>query len=102
MTAVSLRGVLAVRVATLLAIWVAWELLARSGLVYEGIVPSSLTVVGSIVRQLSERTIYVDAIQTTYEVVAGFAVGSAAGASLGLLLGARRHAGAYEQNQGKK
>jgi len=90
MTAVSLRAVLAVRVATLLAIWVAWESLARSGLVYEGIVPSSLMVVGSMVRELSERTIYIDAIQTAYEVVAGFAVGSAAGASLGLLLGARR------------
>ena len=92
MSAVSLRAVLAVRVATLLAIWAAWELLARSGLVYEGIVPPSLTVVGSMVRQLAEQTIYIDAIQTAYEVIAGFAVGSAAGASLGLLLGAHRFA----------
>jgi len=92
MTAVSLRAVLAVRIATLLAIWAAWELLARSGVVYEGIVPSSLAVIASMIRQLSERTIYIDAMQTAYEVIAGFAVGIVAGASLGLLLGARRFA----------
>jgi len=85
-------SVLAIRAATLLAIWAAWEAVARSGLVYEGIVPSSLAVAASIFRQLSEQAIYLDALQTAYEVVAGFAVGSAAGASTGLLLGARRFA----------
>ena len=83
---------LAVRVATVLVVWVAWEALARSGLVYEGIVPSSLWVIASMIRQLSERTIYLDALQTAYEAVAGFAVASAAGVNLGLLLGARRFA----------
>ncbi|MGE5202491.1 MAG: ABC transporter permease [Acidobacteriota bacterium] len=83
---------LAVRVATVLAVWAAWEALARSGLVYEGIVPSSVSVIASMIRQLSERTIYLDALQTAYEAVAGFAAGSAAGVSLGLLLGARRFA----------
>jgi len=85
-------SVTAIRAATLLAIWAAWEALARSGLVYEGIVPSSLAVGASMIRQLSEPAIYVDALQTAYEVVAGFAVGSAAGVSIGLLLGARRFA----------
>jgi NitT/TauT family transport system permease protein len=87
-----LRSALAVRLATVLIIWAAWELLARSGIIYEGIVPSSLAVIASIVRQLSGRTIYLDAVQTAYEVIAGFAAGTAAGASVGLLLGARRFA----------
>ncbi|HVM80843.1 MAG TPA: ABC transporter permease subunit [Stellaceae bacterium] len=85
-------SVLAIRAATLLAIWAAWEALARSGLVYEGLVPSSLAVAASMIRQLSEQAIYLDAFQTAYEVVAGFAAGSAAGISAGLLLGARRFA----------
>ena len=83
---------LAVRVATVLVVWVAWEALARSGLVYEGIVPSSVSVIVSMIRQLSERTIYIDALQSAYEAVVGFAAGSAVGLSLGLLLGARRFA----------
>jgi ABC-type nitrate/sulfonate/bicarbonate transport system permease component len=83
---------LAVRVATVLVVWAGWEALAQSGLVYEGIVPSSLAVLASMIRQLSERTIYLDALQTAYEAIVGFAVGSAAGVSLGLLLGARSFA----------
>ncbi len=34
--------VLAVQVLTFLAVWAAWEALSRSGLLYEGVVPSSL------------------------------------------------------------
>ena len=92
MTAGRWRAVLAVRVATVLAIWAAWESLARSGLVYEGIVPSSLAVIASMLRQLSEPTLYVDGLQTGYEVTAGFAAGAAAGTVVGLFLGARRFA----------
>jgi ABC-type nitrate/sulfonate/bicarbonate transport system permease component len=89
MSAARRRGVLTVRVATLLAIWIAWEALAQSGLVYEGIVPSSLAVMASMIRQLSDPAIYLDAAQTAYEVIVGFFVGSVAGASMGLLLGVR-------------
>jgi len=89
MSAAGRRGVLMVRVATLLAIWAVWESLARSGLVYAGIVPSSLAVMASMIRQLSDPAIYLDAAQTAYEVIAGFFAGSVAGAGVGLLLGAR-------------
>ena len=83
-------SVTAIRAATLLAIWAAWEALAQSGLVYEGIVPSSLAVAVAVFRQLSQQEIYVDMLQTAYEVIVGFAVGSLAGVSAGLLLGACR------------
>jgi NitT/TauT family transport system permease protein len=92
MTARPSPATLGIRVATVLVIWAAWEALARSGLVYEGIVPSSLAVAASMVRQLMGSEIYLDALQTGYEVVAGFAVGTAAGVGIGLLLGSRRFA----------
>jgi len=87
-----LRTALGVRLATVLVIWVAWEALARSGLLYEGIVPSSLAVIASMIRQLMGPAIYLDALQTAYEAIAGFAAGSAAGIGAGLLLGGRRFA----------
>lgn len=86
--------VMLVRIATILAIWAGWELVARSGLVYEGIVPSSLLVVASMAHQLAEPAFYANVGLTAYEVVIGFAVGSVAGTFIGILLGARRFADA--------
>lgn len=83
-------SVLAVRGATVLAIWAAWELLARSGLIYEGVVPSSFLVIGSMARQLSERAFYDDVGVTAYEVVAGFAIGTLGGMAAGIALGIKR------------
>lgn len=79
-----------VRVATVLAIWAAWELVARSGLVYEGVVPSSLAVLASMARELSERTLYDDMMVTGYEVIVGFVIGTVSGIALGIMLGLRR------------
>ncbi|HEX9466498.1 MAG TPA: ABC transporter permease [Alphaproteobacteria bacterium] len=87
-------AVMLVRVATILAIWAAWEIVARSGLVYEGIVPSSLAVLASMAHQLADPAFYGNVALTGYEVVIGFAVGTAAGAFVGILLGARRFADA--------
>ena len=91
----TLRGptsVTLVRIATILAIWATWELIARSGLVFEGIVPSSLLVLKSMAQHLSQPGFYADMALTAYEVVVGFVVGTAAGAVVGILLGARRFA----------
>lgn len=92
MNATRLHAALAVRAATVLVVWAAWEALARSGLVYEGIVPSSLAVASSMMSQLMGPAIYLDAVQTACEVIAGFALGAASGIGMGLLLGARRFA----------
>ena len=84
------RRVLAVRVATLLALWGLWEAVALAGLVYEGIVPSSFKVAAAIGRLLVDPAFYGHALRTGYEVVAGFAIGSALGLVAGIALGAHR------------
>ena len=92
MTPQNSYSVAMVRVATVLVIWAVWEAVARSGLVYEGVVPSSFAVLASMARELSERTLYSDMMVTGYEVVVGFAIGTVAGIALGIVLGVRRFA----------
>ncbi len=92
MTRPGSSSVLFVRVTTVVAIWAAWEAVARSGLVYEGVVPSSFLVLASMIRQLSEPAFYGDMGLTAYEVIMGFALGSAGGLAAGIALGARRFA----------
>lgn len=86
------QSVLVVRIATVLAVWVIWEVLARSGLIYEGVVPSSILVLQGMARELSGAEFYRDAGITAYEVVVGFAFGTIAGVAVGLALGLRRFA----------
>ena len=85
-------SVLAVRIATVLGIWAIWEALARSGLIYEGVVPSSVLVLRAIAQELGGAELYRDAAVTAYEVVAGFALGTAGGVAVGIALGLRRFA----------
>jgi ABC-type nitrate/sulfonate/bicarbonate transport system permease component len=83
------RSILIVRVATLAALWAGWEILARSGLLYEGVVPSSFLVLQSMIKQLSTAGFYGHLWRTLYEVVVGFAAGTVAAIAVGLALGAR-------------
>jgi ABC-type nitrate/sulfonate/bicarbonate transport system permease component len=97
--AVSRPAVLLARGAALVALWAAWELAARSGLLYEGVVPSSLRVAAALVGELGDRLFWRDAAWTTLEIAAGFAIGTAVGVAAGLTLGgarlAARAAGPY-------
>jgi ABC-type nitrate/sulfonate/bicarbonate transport system permease component len=86
----SLASVPMLRTATLLLIWAAWEALARSGLMYEGVVPSSVVVIASIVRHLGEAAFYGHTLRTAQEVLGGFAIGSLTGIAAGIGFGARR------------
>ncbi len=79
-----------VQVLTFLAIWAGWEALSRSGLLFEGVVPSSLAVFPAMWQHLIDPVFWDHAGRTAYEVVLGFAIGSSVGAALGLLLGMRR------------
>jgi ABC-type nitrate/sulfonate/bicarbonate transport system permease component len=85
-------AVLLVRAATVLAVWMIWEAVARSGLVYEGVVPSSFAVLASMARQLADPAFYHDMAVTADEVLVGFAVGTTAGVAAGLVFGVRRFA----------
>ncbi len=85
--------VLLPRVATLLALWVAWEALARSGIVFAGVVPSSLAIAAAVFDLLRSPDFYWNLELTLVEVVVSLVVGSGAGIVVGLALGASRFAG---------
>ena len=82
--------VAAVQLATFLAIWAGWETLSRSGLLYDGVVPSSLAVFAAIGQHLIDPVFWDHMGRTAYEVTVGFAIGTGVGVALGLLLGLRR------------
>lgn len=87
------RPVQAQRVTALLvfiAYWVGWELMARAGLFYEGVVPSSVAILRALYDILLARALYENFAVTTFEVVLAVAVGGAVGVACGLLGGAAR------------
>ncbi|MBM3537162.1 MAG: ABC transporter permease [Alphaproteobacteria bacterium] len=84
------RRTLAIRLAMLLALWAVWEIAARSGLFYEGIIPSSFLVLDSMGRHVGDPVFYGHLARTLYEVLAGFALGSAIGLAGGIVVGAHR------------
>lgn len=75
------------RAVTLVLAWAAWEVLARSGLVFEGVVPSSLAVFASAARQLGSAPFYAHLWRSVEEIGLGFAIGSAAGVGIGTTMG---------------
>ena len=84
---------LRIRALTLVAILAAWELLARSGLLYEDVVPPLEKVAVAFVYLLLSAETYRHLGVTAWEVLTGFAIGFAAGVAFGVLVGARRFLG---------
>jgi ABC-type nitrate/sulfonate/bicarbonate transport system permease component len=83
-----------IRLVTLLAVWVLWEGLSRSGLLYAGVVPSSFTVIGKLVGLLLTSELYHHLWITLAEVIAGFLLALVSGLAVGVVLGERRFLGA--------
>jgi ABC-type nitrate/sulfonate/bicarbonate transport system permease component len=81
----------ALRVAALLGLWATWELAARSGLFYSGIVPSSLTVMDALVRLLSRPDFYNNFIISAAEIGAATAIGTIAALIVGIAIGYSRY-----------
>jgi len=77
----------ALRAATLILAWAAWEVLARSGIVYQGVVPSSLAVLASAAAQLGTAGFYAHLWRSAEEIGLGFVIGSAAGVAIGTAMG---------------
>ena len=78
------------RVALILGLWLIWEALARSGLVYQGVVPSSLEIGAALWNLVGDNAFYYNLSITGYEVAMATAIGTIAGIATGLLLGASR------------
>lgn len=90
--------VAAIRIATLLGLWIAWEAAAASGLLYAGVVPSSFKIIAALAQLLASGTFWYNLEFTVLEIVTALVIGGVAGAAVGLALGANRFAGAaYER-----
>lgn len=87
-------GVPALRIATILGLWAAWEAAARTGLFYEGVVPSSLLVLQSMGRHVVDPMFYAHAWRSIYEIGLGFSIGTVIGLAAGIALGAHRFSNA--------
>jgi NitT/TauT family transport system permease protein len=85
--------VLPVRIMTLLILWAAWEAVAASGLLYEGVVPSSFKILGAFLRLLASPLLYYNLELTLGEVLVSLLIGAGAGIAVGLALGASRFGG---------
>jgi len=78
------------RVATIAAAAVIWEIVARSGLLYEDVVPPLGKIATAFATLLLTPTTYYHLGVTAWEVLAGFALGFLAGVAFGVPMGARR------------
>ncbi|TMJ69133.1 MAG: ABC transporter permease, partial [Alphaproteobacteria bacterium] len=87
------RAVLATRVVIVATALALWELLARSGLLFEGVVPK-LSVIGRGLAGLLMSPAFYGNLQTTAgEVAIAIVIGGTAGLLVGLVLGVRRFLG---------
>ncbi len=84
------RSVKAVQIATLAVLIIIWEVTARSGWLYEGVVPSILTIGSALFAEVSSPSLYGHFGVTLIEILAGFIIAVLAGVITGIALGSRR------------
>lgn len=83
-----------IRLVTLILILAAWEVVARSGLLYQDVVPSLTKIVPAFFRMLFEAQTWRHFAVSAWEVGAGLAIGYLLGVVFGLAAGTRRFFGA--------
>jgi ABC-type nitrate/sulfonate/bicarbonate transport system permease component len=83
-----------IRLFTLIVILAIWEAVARSGLLYQEVVPSLEKIALAFFRMLLEGETWRHFAVTAWEVGAGLALGYLLGLAFGLAAGARRFFGA--------
>ena len=93
MAAADQRRVLATRIGIAGGILALWEGLARSGLLFEGVVPRLAVIAGGLAEILAAPAFYANLQTTAGEVATSLAIGGAAGLLAGLVLGASRFLG---------
>ncbi|MGI8526255.1 MAG: ABC transporter permease, partial [Pseudolabrys sp.] len=78
------------RLATVLAVLAVWELLARSGWLYQDVVPSLLSIGRTLFDLLSHANYYFHLGVTASEIGLALLIGGMSGTAVGLLLGGNR------------
>jgi NitT/TauT family transport system permease protein len=81
------------RLAIVLGLWAAWEIVAASGLLYRGVVPSTWVIGQALWHLLLASDFYFNLSVTAGELGAALALGGAAGILVGLVLGANNFLG---------
>lgn len=83
-----------IRVLTLLILLSLWEVVARSGLLYQDVVPSLLKIAKAFGLMLIDPTTWKHFAVSAWEIGAGLTIGYILGALFGLVAGTRRFFGA--------
>lgn len=84
------RNVWLLRVAIVGAILGGWEALAASGLLFRDVVPSLVAIGAALGRLLANPEFYGNLGATAFEIGVAMVIGTAAGLTVGILLGANR------------
>jgi NitT/TauT family transport system permease protein len=85
-----LSGVTLLRMAIVLCLLAAWEIMADSGLFYRGVVPSLPAIGAAMVKLLSTRDFYRNLGVTAEEIAIGLFIGGLCGVVAGLVVGSNR------------
>lgn len=85
-----LSRVAVIRIVTIVVVMVAYELVARSGLLFKDVVPSLVLVVKALVATLSDPGFYPHVWRTGAEVGIGFVIGTLLGVATGIVFGVSR------------
>ena len=76
-----------VRVVTIVVLLVVWEAVARSGLLYQDVVPTVGAIIGGIWGIVSDPRFYANLQVTLFEIVASVTLGTALGVICGIAIG---------------
>jgi NitT/TauT family transport system permease protein len=82
--------VLVLRLGAALGLWAVWEAVSASGLLYRGVIPSSVAILRALFWLLLSGEFWFHLGVTSYEVVGALLLGGLAGLAAGLALGASR------------
>ena len=82
-----------IRIATVVLLLVAWEVLARAKLVYAGVVPPLEAIAAALVELVTGAEFYHHLSVTAFEVGLGIVIAAGTGIAAGILFGARRFLG---------
>jgi ABC-type nitrate/sulfonate/bicarbonate transport system permease component len=82
-----------IRLATMVVVLVAWEAVARSNLLYAGVVPPLEAIAAALFELVTGAAFYHHLAVTAFEVGLGIAIAAVAGIAAGILFGARRFLG---------
>ncbi|HWX86175.1 MAG TPA: hypothetical protein VNZ48_21465, partial [Xanthobacteraceae bacterium] len=85
-----LSGVTLLRIAIVVFVLAAWQLMAVSGLFYRGVVPSVPEIGAALIKLLSTSAFYWNLGVTAQEIAIGVAIGGLSGVVAGLVIGGNR------------